>query len=493
MLIAVLPVTNYLSTKQALFQLADSADGVELRLDYAPHWNITEVNALRKATRLPVIFTLRNRTQGGHYPHSEAQRLQTIFALCTLLPDYLDIESMVPKAYIHALRQRYPAIKIILSYHNFIETPADLSALFASVYQEPIYAHKIATQARSTLDAVRMLQWVLSMRTQHRVIGLCMGELGHCTRILAPVVGSLFSYAYADKPQTTASGQLSLLELRSVYHYRALNAETKLYVLLGDPVDLSVGHIVHNKAIEILAQNAVYIKLCVTEQELPELLQRLRQLPLGGMSVTMPLKKTIISFLDQIDAAARVMQAVNTVVCAEQWSGLNTDGMGAMHALQAQGPLAEKIIVIFGAGGAARAIVYALLAQGARVMVFNRTLAKATALAEEFGCDAYPLELFPRLTSYHLCINTLPEKAFLDPFIQTIWHAKHILPGIVAMDIVYQPIETTFLRTAKKANCVCLPGFYMYMAQALLQIHYWFQPASQAIAEIRHFMQRYFS
>lgn len=493
MLLAIVPVTDYAIAKQHLFQLGDSADGIELRLDYASHWDNKAVSELRKMCHLPVIFTLRSHAQGGCYPHSEAQRLQTILDLCALNPDYLDLEHDVPHSYIKTIRQRYPAIKIILSYHHFGETPADLAGLFQAIYQEDCYAFKIATQAQSTLDALRMLHWVLTMRNRYRIIGLCMGEAGQCTRILAPVVGCLFSYAYWDRSQATASGQLSLQDLTTIYHYRQLNSATKIFALLGDPVRLSVGHILHNRAIEIMGHNAIYIKLRVTAEELPAVMNLLRHLPIGGLSTTMPLKETVVPLLDSMDADAATIQAVNTVVCQQQWVGLNTDGLGAVQALSAQGSLAQQTLVVLGAGGAARAIVYAALKQSAKVIVLNRTLAKANILANELGCEAYALGVLPALQSYSICINTLPEQAFQDPEVQAIWQPKHILPGIVAMDIVYQPIETTFLRTAKAAGCSGIPGFQMYIEQALLQIQHWFQPSARVVQDIQKLMQTFFS
>lgn len=493
MLIATIPVTDYATAQRRLFELADRADGLELRLDYVQNLDMQAIKEIRQACSLPVIMTLRNQAHGGHYPHSEDQRLQSMLELCKLNPDYLDLEYDVPVQYIQAIRRMYPAIKIILSYHNFQETPADLLGLFQTIYQADCYAYKIATQALSSLDALRMLHCVLTLCTQYRVIGLCMGEFGQCTRILAPIVGSLFTYACWDNTQATAPGQLTLEELSQIYHYRQLNARTRIYALLGDPVHSSVGHILHNRALRFLHQNAVYVKIRVSQEELAESLDLIRKLPFGGLSITMPLKEMVVPLLDVADADATTIHAVNTVVRADQrWLGTNTDGLGAMQALSEHISLNQQTIVILGAGGAARAIAYAALQQGAKVIILNRTLAKAKRLADDLGCEAYALELFPTLSSYTLCINTLPEKTYQDPVLQMLWDPKHIILGTVVMDIVYQPIETMFLRIAKAAGCVCIPGFQMYINQALLQIQHWFQPQDAELQEIRVLMENFF-
>ena len=494
MLIATLPVTDYSSTKQKLFQISDRADGIELRLDYLSHWDIDEVTALRQACVLPVIFTLRSRAHGGHYPHPETQRIQEIMGLCALNPDYLDVEYDVPVQHIQAIRRRYPAIKVILSYHNFEETPADLQALFQSIYQPDCYAYKIATHAQSSLDALRMLQCVLTLRPRHRMVGLCMGEAGQCTRILGSVVGSIFSYAYWDAEQETAPGQLSLQDLTAIYHYRQLNPATKVYALLGDPVHLSVGHLLHNRAMALLQQNAVYVKLRVTSEDLPQALQLLRELPCWGLSITMPLKEAILPCLDEIDPETQVIQAVNTVLRRQQrLIGLNTDGVGAIQALSSYGALAGQTLILIGAGGAARAIAYVALRHQAKVIILNRTLARAQRLATELGCEAQALPALHALTGYTLCVNTLPEQAYQDPDMQALWQSRPLLPNVLAMDIVYQPIETTFLRLVKAAGWRGIPGYEMFIAQALLQIQHWFQPEDQQLEKIKASMQSHFS
>lgn len=493
MLIATIPVIDYVTAKRHLFELADRADGVELRLDYVDNWDIQQIKELRQASTVPVILTLRNQAHGGHYPHSETQRLQAMTELCKLNPDYLDLEYDVPPQYIQTIRRLYPAIKIILSYHNFQETPADLANLFQSIYQPDCYAYKIATQAHSSLDALRMLHCVSSLSHQYRIIGLCMGEFGQFTRILAPVVGSLLTYACWEPSQATAPGQLILEDLTHIYHYRQLNRQTKIYAVLGDPINLSVGHILHNQALCFLQRNGVYVKIRLQPEELPEGLHLIRQLPFWGLSVTMPLKEVVLPLLDVIDTDAQAIQAVNTAVRSPQcWLGTNTDGLGAIEALAAHLVVNEQIIVILGAGGAARAIAYMALRRGAKVIILNRSLDKAKRLADDLGCEAYSLEVFPTLKSYTLVINTLPEKVYQDPVLQSLWTTNHILPGIVAMDIVYQPLETTFLRIAKAAGCVCIVGVEMYIGQALLQIQHWFQPKEAELQVIRGMMEKFF-
>ena len=208
----------------------------------------------------------------------------------------------------------------------------------------------------------------------------------------------------------------------------------------------------------------------------------------------MPLKEAILPCLDEIDPETQVIQAVNTVLRRQQrLIGLNTDGVGAIQALSSYGALAGQTLILIGAGGAARAIAYVALRHQAKVIILNRTLARAQRLATELGCEAQALPALHALTGYTLCVNTLPEQAYQDPDMQALWQSRPLLPNVLAMDIVYQPIETTFLRLVKAAGWRGIPGYEMFIAQALLQIQHWFQPEDQQLEKIKASMQSHFS
>lgn len=494
MLIAVIPVKDDHSTIQQINLAHHQADGVELRLDYSKKLDIRVITALRQACRLPVIFTLRKKSQGGFYPYDEDQRLKDILTLCKINPDYIDLEYDIYKDFLQEIKSRYPDIKLIGSYHNFDETPENLTAIFQSLQHPCFDAYKIATIANKTLDALRMLQFVHAYHQQYCLTGICMGEEGQSTRILSPIMGSAMNYASLDISQATAPGQLTLDELSTIYHLRKLNSASKIYALLGDPITNSVGHILHNQAIEFLGENAVYLKLRATQDELPAIIQKCRELKFSGLSVTMPLKESSLPLLDEIEPASQAIKAINTVVNRQgKWIGLNTDGIGAMQALSENVSIANQKIVILGAGGAARAIAYEALQHKAEVMILNRTISKAKKLAHELGCESGDLSYLVSLKNmkYTILINTLPNKVYSEQPIKALLNT--LPPNLFAMDIIYQPINTSFLKMAQKAHCVCIFGYQMYIAQALMQIKHWFQPEVGQLEEIRNRMERYFS
>ena len=500
MLVAVIPVSLEHPLEQQIALAHTHADAIEFRLDYAKKMAITAIRSLRETCRIPVIFTLRKKSQGGLYPRDEAERLNDLFTLCALNPDYIDLEYDTSQAFLEKIKSHFPHIKIICSYHDFEKTPDNLQSVLSSMLNPHCDLYKLVTFAQSGLDALRMMQFVLSQQHPYLLTGLCMGSDGQCTRILSPVYGNVMHYAAINPQHATAPGQLTLETLISHYCIKQLNAATSIYALMGDPVEMSVGHILHNQAIQYLQKNAAYIKLHISSDELPKALILCRELKFKGLSITMPLKEKIVPLLDEIDSASHRINAINSVIYVkkkykEKYSGFNTDGKGAIQALLSYRPkLNSQKIILLGAGGAARAIAYQARQHHASVLILNRSLDKSTKLAQEMGCEADHLHRLTDIknTDYHIMINTLPEHVFLSPDINSLLHSDLFSSQTIAMDSVYQPIHTLFLQIAKRANSICIPGYEMYINQALLQIQTWFDPSKKQLDDIKNNMREYF-
>jgi 3-dehydroquinate dehydratase / shikimate dehydrogenase len=370
-----------------------NADVIELRLDYWQPFDFVALKRLRQLIIKPVIFTLRAKSHGGYFQQSERLRLQCLATLCELSPDYIDLEYNIDPLWIAQLHAKYPAIKLIASYHNFDHTPDDLDSIFANM-QSPLFdCYKLATLAHSSIDCLRLLNFVRTRSIQYHLTGIAMGEYGTVSRILSPVVGNTMLYANTDQQNRTAPGQLTIDELNHIYRVPQLNKATKIYALIGDPICYSQGHIIHNYIYQILMTNAVYVKLAITPAQLPEAMLQLKQLKIAGVSITMPLKESILPYLDDIDPLAQAILAVNTIVTNQNhWLGQNTDGQGAITALLKRGDIQQKTIIIIGAGGACRAIAYYAKLYEARVIICHHNRQKAQRLADEFALDCISLE-----------------------------------------------------------------------------------------------------
>ncbi len=450
--------------------LKRGVDGIEIRFDTFQTLDLKQIQTLRNdATPIQVLFTLRPASHGGAYQGTEESRLEWIEKLCTLFPDYVDLEHDFPNGLRQKLTEKHPKIKWLTSYHNFTDTPEDLDALFASLCSPLSDVTKMATMARTPLDALRMMTCVMKHRAHHHLIGIAMGEQGFTTRALGPVFGNHFDYTYIDSTDSTSLGQLSIDELLTIYHYRLLNSQTALYALIGSPIKKSLGYLVHNAAFHSLGINAAYVNIESTVIDIGPILQQIRKLPFRGLSVTMPLKESIIPFLDHMSHQAKAIGAVNTIEIKNgKLFGHNTDGIGALNAIEQHVKVAGKKMVIIGSGGAAKAVSHEAVHRGALVTILNRTAHKAERLAEQLNCFGGGMGLLPTIYAqgYEIIVNCTPEAQSVLP--------ELMIPGCYAMDLVYVPQKTPFLIQASQKGCRLIYGYEMFVAQALEQQQIWF-------------------
>ncbi len=429
-----------------LDKIRDLADIVELRLDYFD---------IDRKPLFPCLFTLRKKEQGGVREILEKERLAQIEKLLELQPEYCDIEADTDPVFIERIAKKFPKVKLIGSYHNFQETPQDLDALLQSMKNPHFTIYKIAVTAQSSADMLRLM--VFARNAKVSISAISMGEYGKPSRVLGPIVGNALDYAGLE--EDASLHRYSLKALHEVFHYRKLNRDTQIYALIGDPVEQSPGHLFHNPRFK---HNAAYIKMRVTAEELPVCFELIQKLPFGGLSVTIPLKEKISPYMDEIKPIAKAIGAINTVIFRSQKAiGTNTDGPGALNAIEKRRKVHGKQLAILGAGGTARAIAYEAKQRGAIVSIYNRTPERAKQLAAEFNCSGYGLD---EPCSYEILVNTIPPKSLFVP---------PILPQTVVMDVVYYPRETPLLKAAKKLACQCIYGEEMFTEQALLQQLEW--------------------
>jgi 3-dehydroquinate dehydratase/shikimate dehydrogenase len=476
MLFATITANNCSDAKQKIHEAQSfPINGIELRLDYFAKIDLDEIKKLRQEISIPMIFTLRKKSQGGFYKHSEEKRQILIKQLISLKPNYFDLEYDVPHDFIKEIHHQSPHTKLICSYHDFNETPKDLSKILDNIEQNEFSIYKIATKANSSLDALCMLNFINEKSKELTISGMCMGELGMPTRILAPIVNSEINYASLKKEEETAPGQLDLSALFDIYNYNKINANTHIYALLGDPVDRSQSHIFHNKTFKESKKNAVYIKIKLSAAELKNFFRSIKNLPFKGFSVTMPLKEAVISYLDELDPDAANIKAINTIIVKDRkLIGFNTDSIGALNAIEEKTAVRDKKIVIVGAGGTAKAIAYESIKRGGTVIILNRTVKRAEDLAKQLNCTGFGLDYADEIAKqgYDILVNTTSlgmegQKQELPIPEQTI------LSKCVVLDMVSKPKETPFMKVAQSKNCICIYGEEVFVKQAIEQQHIW--------------------
>ncbi len=463
------------------------AEALEMRLDQIVQKNIKMLRAL---STVPVIFTLRKKSHGGFYKGTAKEREVEIEKLLDCTPDYFDLEYDTDPAFVRAICAKHPEVKIISSYHNFEKTPNNLDEIYHQIQCFPAYGHKIATMARSALDAVRMLIFLKKNRCNgHKLTAICMGKEGECTRILSPLFGNLFTFVMKGSGSESAPGQLSLETLISTYNYRDLNENTQIYGLIGDPVNKSFSQITHNQVFKEFNINAVYIKLRITPKELAVFFTLIQELPFKGLSVTMPLKESLVDHLEFIDEQAQEIGAINTLYLKEEgWWGYNTDSDGALNAIEKRELVQDKTVIVLGAGGTGKAIAYGTIKRGANVIILNRSKDKAVDLAKHLGCIGDTIKSLSKYPSWHILINTTPV-GMLPNVNEMPINPEEILPDRVVMDAIWNPLTTKLLKEAKQSGCQIIQGYEMFIHQATLQFCIYFN-GSVDKKKILHILDR---
>jgi 3-dehydroquinate dehydratase / shikimate dehydrogenase len=474
MLVTVIAEKNCLDAHEAIQRIRHTTDVIELRLDYFDELDFSAINQLKNSYPVPMIFTLRKSSQGGLFTQGENTRLEVLEKLAQLKPEFIDLEYDVAPEFAKKLKKIHPTIQLIRSYYDFDKTPDNLSKLLASLKDSEFSIYKIVTFAHSTLDCLKMLNFVNQVDSSVKLAGFCMGEAGAPTRILGTIVGSFLHYSCINEEGQVALGQLTLSMMCCLYRFQLLNKDTDIYALLGDPVDKSAGHIVHNRAFEFLEKNAVYVKLKVKPDELPEFFKQIKSLPFKGFSITMPLKQAVIPFLNTIDPNALMIKSVNTIVINKgRLTGYNTDAEGALDAIEDNYCVANKKVVILGTGGAGRAIGYEAIQRHAQVIFLSRSVEKAHELAREMKCSGYGLsEVDLKALDYDVLINTTPIGMSGQDETLPVPEEGLIAQRLV-MDTVYNPVHTPLLKKAKALNCTPVFGYDMFINQAVLQLQLW--------------------
>jgi len=249
-----------------------------------------------------------------------------------------------------------------------------------------------------------------------------------------------------------------------------INAHTELYGIIGNPVRHSLSPIIHNGAFKRMGLNAVYLAFEVNR--LKEAVSGIRELGIRGLSVTIPFKTEILSYLDTIEGVAGKIRAVNTLVMeGQRLVGYNTDCSGALEALEEKIDLKGKKAILLGAGGAARAIGFGLKERGCQVVIFNRSSARAELLSRELRCCYHPLSSIKEMEG-DLLINA--TSVGMVPLERESPVPKEVLrKGMLVMDIVYWPLKTRLLQEAEEKGCLTVDGLEMLARQGAAQVLIW--------------------
>jgi 3-dehydroquinate dehydratase/shikimate dehydrogenase len=474
--------------------IAAGADAIELRVDYlrdAEDVVIRSVAASRPAG-VPLILTIRAANEGGAWDGDDAERISRLIALAPVA-DFLDVEFATWRRSANirqkvglALGDGESRRRLILSLHDLKNRPTRLLAALAEMYeQESADVIKVVWHARTVRDNFEAFD--LLRAAAKPLVALCTGRFSGPSRILARKFSAFANYAAADEDRPAAPGQLGVAELKQRFRWDAIGPATRVFGVIGWPVEHSLSPDMHNAAFAAAGIDALYLPLPVEpsyESFKAFMVEALARpwLDLGGLSVTLPHKENALRFVREkggsIDPAAGRIGAVNTIKFQADGTidAINTDAPAALTACAALlGCPTEALrglrAVILGAGGVARAVAAALLDAGATVMVTNRSAERAERLARDLGCTAgpwsrradLPCELFVNCTSVGMSPAVDESPVPTD----------ELRPGAAVLDVVYNPPKTRLLAEAAALGCRTASGLGMLVDQAARQFEFW--------------------
>ena len=477
-------VRDLLAGLDAAVAEAGPLDLLELRLDTLRTPRLSDVGAILrdqpKSRLARLIATVRRQSEGGRFAGREEDRVRLLGEAGRLGAAYLDLEFEADREsggeHARSLRAAAPGARLIASFHDTEGIPAALESLPERMAAMRPAITKVAVSAAGRSDVARVQSLIRDHAARGvSIVGIAMGAAGAALRVVAGSAGATLStYAPPEGLPAVAGGQLTAREVRGRHHRwgKQLHAPVPVYGVLGSPIGHSLSPPMHEAAFRRLGIEAAYLPFAVPPAELADFLVAARLSGVGGLNVTIPHKQAVLPRLDSLDDDAGRIGAVNTIIpMSGGFLGANTDWVGAVRSLEEVTPLAGRRATVLGAGGAARAVLYGLVRNGAEPVVTSRDDRKAAALAEEFGIGHAPWAELERAAG-DILVNTTPVGMAphqADPAAPDAAIAAHE----VVFDLVFHPERTTLLQRAAGLGKRTVPGLRMLILQAAAAFERW--------------------
>jgi len=460
-------------------ELLEKAEGLvrdnpflEFRLDYLSKPGLALPKIKHFFEMYPhavVIATCRRTASGGRFKGSIASQLDLLGKATAAGCQLVDVElQTAQKCKPEQLKKLRTGASLILSFHDFRATKK-LEDTLEKMRAVPADYYKVVSTATTLADNITMMKFLEKESDRLSLVGLCMGEQGIISRLLGVRAGSAFTFAAVSEGERTAPGQVTAQDLRSVYRIEQVDVATRVYGVAGDPIAHSLSPIIMNTAMRRENVNAVYLSLHA--KSLKDLLTCVREIPIHGLSITMPYKEAIVEHLDNTDSHTTKIGACNTVVRAQDGKlyGFNTDAAGVVRPLEQRITLEKARILVLGAGGAARAAVFGLKERGSEVFILNRSAAPAQKLARQARARTIKRPDLKKL-SFDVIINATPVglgNTRESPLNENEINARYVF------EMIYDPPETRLVKLAKARGAQVIPGIEMFVHQAARQFEIW--------------------
>ncbi len=455
-------------------------DMVELRADFLDENERPFIRKFPSMAGLPCILTIRRKIDGGMFTDGEGARSVLFAKALSFVAEaksksftYVDFEEDFQVASLQDAAVAY-GLKVIRSLHDMNNPIGNLAQRLEKLKVTDYEIPKIAFMPESLSDVKHVFDEAQKLKDSNHIL-LAMGPMGVPTRILGAKIKNYLTFTSPEESISKVEnlGHLDPITLNDIYHFRSIDEDTRVYGITGYPLQKTSSPEIHNAGYIKHKMNAVYIPIC--SKNLKDALDFADSAEIMGMSVTIPHKEAVLDEVSDLDKTAREIGACNTLVRSEgKWKGYNTDVTGFSKSLLeflGEKNLAHKKLAIIGAGGAARAIAYAVKQLKGKACIFNRTIARAQELASKYGFKA------EKLTNDNL--ETL--KKYSDIIIQTTSvgmnstessnsendpiHFYEFTGKEKIFDIIYVPAVTPMMARAAKAGCSVCNGYDMLRYQ----------------------------
>lgn len=443
---------------------------LEIRLDFIAR--APDLRRLLENKPCPMIATIRRREDGGRWSGTEEAR-RTLLRQCIVGGfDWVDLETDVADEI-----KRFGPTKRIVSYHNVENVPENLEEIYERMCQQDADVVKVAVTAQEISDNFRVLN--LLKNAKKPTIAHCMGDLGFPTRLLGLKYGAPFVYAAFNEDRIIAPGMPTMWDLQHSFPVDRVNAETRVFGVIGDPVSHSLSPTLHNRLFREHGINGLYLPFRVPRGQLEAHLSTFFVVPVRGYSVTIPHKEAAAQLAARSSEVVQRTKAANTLILGSDGTSFeahNTDYQAILDSLLDALPPGEdgspptlegKMVLLLGAGGVARAVAHALKSAGCVLTISNRTPEKAHRLGTEV--EGRVLDWMARHTaSCDIVINC--TSVGMHPNVDDIpIHAGFFQPTMLVVDTVYNPETTLFIKEAKLRGCRTVTGVEIFVRQAAIQ------------------------
>lgn len=476
------------------------ANAVELRVDllakYDSSYIADQVGLLRKTVDLPIVYTIRTKSQGGMFPDEDLESIRALLLFGIKIgADVIDLQLVSPNDIIDEVMAKRSHTKVIASHHDFTGQLKWDNVEWKTKYDQGVAINadiiKLVGKAVDFNDNL-LLEKFRSENTTKPMIALNMGPKGKLSRVLNTVFTPVTHDLITDKPQGV--GQLTVKEINEAYFQIGGFVEKKFWVV-GSPIEHSRSPALHNAGYEALSLPYKFDRFESSDAETVYNKLMLRS-DFGGLAITMPLKLDMMKYVTKLSDAAKLVGAINTIVPIEDgFLGDNTDWVGITNSFKQSGFVGGNNVsgLVVGGGGTSRAAIYALHKLGCKkIYLLNRTVSKVKEIAntfpKEFNLEVVELDEQVSGKPVSLAVSCVPSSSPLDNVL--LKRLEIILKSStdespLLLEAAYKPRITPVMKLAEEKHWKVIPGVEMLVNQGEEQfkIHTGFAPPYDIIHE----------